>query len=146
VWPAFPRVKLVPASLKAVLGVEANQDAPTLQGKHHFRFEPVRSFSMEPVPLEGIYFLERTQGAEPDSIVDVPGLNRLALLQSQIFRPRAGNLLGSSEFLFRSVTSIAASVPIRRLRRNFDLTRIGATIAMLEDAHRVSAFSSSRIV
>jgi hypothetical protein len=144
VWPAFPRVKLLPTSLQAIFGVEAEQAGLSLQGKHHFRFEPVRSFQMNPVPLEAIYFLERTQNEEPYSIVDVPGLKRLALLESQIFRPRAGNLLGRRESLFHSAAGIAATVPIFELRRNFDLKRIGTTIAMLEDAHRVPASFSSR--
>jgi hypothetical protein len=143
VLPAFPRVKLLPASLQAIFGVEAEQAGLSLQGKHHFRFEPVRSFARNPVPLEAIYFLERTQNEEPDSIVDVPGLKRLALLESQIFRPRAGNLLGRRASLFLSSAGIAATVPIFELRRNFDLKRIGATIAMLEGAHRVPASFSS---
>jgi hypothetical protein len=144
VWPAFPRVKLLPASLQAILGVEAERAALSLQGKHHFRFEPVRSFARNPVPLEAIYFLERMQNEEPDSIVDVPGLKRLALLERQIFRPRAGNLLGRRESLFCSTAGIAATVPIFELRRNFDLKRIGETIAMLEGAHRVPSSFSSR--
>jgi hypothetical protein len=139
VWPAFPRVKLVSDSLKAVLGVEPEKDGLSLRGKHHFRFEPVHAFTVEPVPLEAIYFLERAEDAEPDSISEIPGLKRLALLQSQIFRPKAGNLLGCGPFLFRSVTSIAATVPIRQLHRSFDLERIGATVAMLEEAHRLPA-------
>ena len=146
VWPAFPRVKLMPASLQAIFGVEAEQAGFSLQGKHHFRFEPVRSFQMNPVPLQAIYFLERTQNEEPDSIVDIPGLKRLALLESQIFRPRAAAALGRRASLFRSAAEIAATVPIFELRRNFDLKSMGATMAMLEGAHRVPASSISHIV
>jgi hypothetical protein len=144
VWPAFPRVKLLPAPLQTIFGIETEPAGLSVQEKHHFRFEPVCSFAKNPVPLEAIYFLERTQNEEPDSIVDVPGLRRLALLESQIFRPRAAAAIGRRESLFRSAAGIAATVPIRQLRRNFDLKRIGATIAMLEDAHRVPAFSFSR--
>jgi hypothetical protein len=144
VWPAFPRVKLLPASLQAIFGAEAEQASISLQGKHHFRFEPVHSFATKPVPLEAIYFLEKAQNDEPDSIVDVPGLKRLALLESQIFRPKAAAVLGRRESLFRSTAGIAATVPIFELRRNFDLKRIGATIAMLEDAHRVPTTFCSR--
>lgn len=143
VWPAFPRVKLLPASLQAIFGVEAEQAGPSLQGKYHFRFEPVCPFQMNPVPLEAIYFLARTQNDQPDSIVEVPGLKRLALLESQIFRLRAAAALGRSESLFRSAAGIAATVPIYELHRNFDLKSIGATIAMLEEAHRVPASSFS---
>jgi hypothetical protein len=144
VWPAFPRVKLLPASLQAIFGVEVKQAALGAREKHHFHFEPVRSFATKPLPLEAIYFLERTQNDEPDSIAEVPGLKRLAMLESQIFRPKAGNLLGRRESLFHSAAGIAATVPIFELRRNFDMKRIGATIAMLEGAHRVPDSLSSR--
>jgi hypothetical protein len=137
VLPAFPRVKLMPAALQAIFGAEAEKAGLSLQGKHHFHFEPVRSFAKTPVPLDTIYFLVKTPHGEPDSIVDVSGLKRLALLESQIFRPKAAAALGRRESLFRSAAGIAAIVPIRELRRNFDLKRIGATLAMVEGDRRI---------
>jgi hypothetical protein len=137
VWPAFPRVKLGTESLRAIFGGESDQSPLSLQGKHHFRFEPVQCFQTNPVPLKAVYFLGRTQIEARDSIVDVPRLKRLALLETQIFRATAAALLGRTESLFHSAARIAATVPILELRRCFDLEKIGVTFAMLEDAHRV---------
>jgi hypothetical protein len=142
-WPAFPRVKLNPAAHRAIFGVEPEQASLSLQGKHHLHFEPVSSFSMNPVPLDAIYFLEKTADGEPESLIDVPGLKRLALLQSQIFRRRAGFLMGRRAALFTSTARIAAAVPIRRLRRSFDLARMSTTIAMLERMHCAPASALS---
>jgi len=142
VWPAFPRVKLHPASLLAVLGKRSDTSQVNLQGKHHFQFEPVDSFALKPVPLDAIYFLERTQDGTPEGIIDLSGLESLALLQSQTFRRRMGFLLGCREFLFQSAARIAASVQVRKLRRDFDLTRMETSISMLEEAHGISAWTA----
>ncbi|MGA2047175.1 MAG: hypothetical protein ABSG96_05755 [Terracidiphilus sp.] len=143
VWPAFPRVKLKSAAHRAIFGVEPERESPSLLGKHHFRFEPVRSFCVKPVPLAAIYFLEKAPLGESESIAEVPGLRRLAMLQNQIFRCRAGFLLGRGPALFASTSRIASVVSIRRLCRSLDFARMDATIAMLEAAHRVPASSVS---
>jgi hypothetical protein len=139
VWPAFPRVKLHPASLQAVQGKRTNPSQVNLQGKYHFRFEPVGSFALKPVPLEVIYFLEKTEDGEAERIIDLSSLECLALLQGQTFRRRMGFLLGCREFLFQSAARIAANVPTRQLRRDFDLTRMETSISILEKAHGIAA-------
>jgi hypothetical protein len=142
VWPAFPRVKLHPASLQAVLGKQANPSQANLQGKVHFQLEPVRSFALQPVPLDAIYFLRKAEDGEPERIIDLSNLESLASLQNQTFRRGMGVLLGRREFLFQSAAQIAADVPVRQLRRNFDLKRIESSLSILEKAHGFSPQSA----
>jgi hypothetical protein len=125
VRPAFPRVKLQPASLKAIFGESPDHPPIRLQGKHHFRFEPVSSFDPNPVPLAAIYFLEKAEQGQTESIVEVSGIEKLALINSQVFRPRMGG----------TALRLAGAVAVRRFCRSFDLSRIDATVALLEQKH-----------
>jgi hypothetical protein len=134
VRPAFPRVKLHPASLEAVLGVASDGLEINPQGKHHFRFESV-SFEPSPVPLAAIYFLERLADGLNSSILDVKGIERLELIRSQIFRRSMGRTLGKHIFLRTTALQIASQIPIRKLFRSFDLDRITETVHLLEQFH-----------
>lgn len=135
VRPAFPRVKLQPASLKAIFGESPDHPPIRLQGKHHFRFEPVSSFDPNPVPLAAIYFLEKAEQGQTESIVEVSGIEKLALINSQVFRPRMGRALGRQSFLRGTALRLAGAVAVRRFCRSFDLSRIDATVALLEQKH-----------
>lgn len=139
VWPAFPRVKLKSSAFRAIFGNEPSQELIGHLGKHHFRFDTVKSFAHDPVPLGAIYFLEEANGEEPDHIIEVGGLGRIPLLQSQIFRRAMAMRLGLRQSLFQSAAQIAASTPVRRLCRSFDLDRMNAVIEILERTQGLSA-------
>ncbi len=135
VRPAFPRVKLWPTSFRAVLGVRPGQSLVDRRGKRHFQFEPVPAFDPDPVPLAAIYFLEQIEDGQPESVVEVSGVEKLQLIRSQIFRRRVGRALGRKTFLRGATLQLAGGVAVRRLRRSFDLSRIDATIARIEQLH-----------
>lgn len=136
VWPAFPRVKLLPIAHRAIFGGDPPSDTLCLQGKHHICFDSVHSFAAAPTPLDAIYFLEKAEEDEPEGIVDVTGFGCIALLQSQIFCRDMGMRLGRRDELFQVSAQVAAAVPIRRLRRPFKLDRINSAIELLEHAHK----------
>jgi len=135
VWPAFPRVKLKPSAHQAIFGTEPALETLGMQGKHHFRFDPAKSFAVQPVPLGTIYFLDKTETGEQDRIQEVSGLPRMALVHGQIFRRRMGARMGRREALFQAAAQIASTIAIRRLIRGYDLSRLDATMVMLEQAH-----------
>jgi hypothetical protein len=135
VRPAFPRVKLWPTSFRAVLGVRPGQSPVDPRGKRHFQFEPVPAFDPGPVPLGAIYFLEQLEDGQPESVVEVRGIEKLQLIRSQVFRRRMGRALGRKAFLRGTALQLAGAVAVRRLRRSFDLSRIDATIARIEQLH-----------
>jgi len=141
VWPAFPRVKLKPAAHKAIFGQNPGLETLSLQGKHHFCFDPVKSFDVTPLPLGAIYFLEKAEDGELERIEEVKGLDRIALLQGQIFRRQWGLRMGRQIEFFKNSALIAGKVKIRRLFRSFDFTRMNNTMEILEDAHSIRAFS-----
>jgi len=135
VRPAFPRVKLLPQSLEILPGLKPSGVHAALQGKYHFRFEDVSSFSQKTTPLAAIYFLERGEAGEPAALLRKTGMDALLLVQQQVFRRRAGELLGRKAAIFAASGAIVSKVPVYVLRRAFDLKRLQETIGLLEEAH-----------
>ncbi|MGO4210536.1 HPr kinase/phosphorylase [Terriglobus sp. YAF25] len=135
VRPAFPRVKLLPQSLEILPDLKQSGVHAALQGKYHFRFENVSAFSRKTTPLAAIYFLERAKAGEPTALLRKTGMEALRLVQQQVFRRRAGELLGRRAALFAASGAIVSNVPVYVLRRAFDLRRLQETIDRLEEAH-----------
>ncbi|MBW8748845.1 MAG: hypothetical protein JF584_15015 [Acidobacteria bacterium] len=136
VRPAFPRVKLLPQSLEILPDLKQSGVHAALQGKYHFRFENVSAFSQKTTPLAAIYFLERGEAGEPATLLRKTGMDALLLVQQQVFRRRAGELLGRRAAIFASSGAIVSKVPVYVLRRAFDLQRLQETIDLLEEAHQ----------
>lgn len=135
VRPAFPRVKLLPQSLEILPGLKQSSVHAALQGKYHFRFENVSAFSQKTTPLAAIYFLEGGEAGEPATLLRRTGMDALLLVQRQVFRRRAGELLGRQAAIFAAAGAIVSEVPVYVLRRAFDLQRLQETIDLLEAAH-----------
>lgn len=126
VLPAFPRLKL-DSETAVSLGI----DRPSRSaGKLEKRFHDVRhTFPRESRRLGGIYLLEegRAVAVEP-----LPRREAVIELVSHSYTPRLIAATDAASAQFRQCASVAADVPIKRLRRPRDLRALSEVVHAIE--------------
>ena len=122
VLPAFPRLKLWEDTL-AALGIDRHGlewDRLGEQEKYHYLHS--ETFPTSPIPLGGVFLLHKAEPGAAEKTVRVSRpAEMIAALSDEVFRARAGNLLGRTQSLLAAQAAIAGSTPIWRLSRRFDL-------------------------
>jgi HPr Serine kinase C-terminal domain len=122
VLPAFPRLKLWQDTLAALdidrQGLE--WDRLGEQEKYHYLHS--EAFSTSPIPLGGIFLLRKAElGAAEEAVRVSRPAEKIAALSEEVFRARAGIILGRTQSLLAAQAAIAGSTPIWRISRRFDL-------------------------
>jgi hypothetical protein len=124
VFPCYPRLKLNEDSLKA-LGERADSLTPI----HDKYLVQTRSFTTSPLTLVQIYFL--TVGDEA-KLERLNGHNRLLTLINNGYRKLCLSAMGIDHEHFNRCAALAHSVPVCRLTRPPQLSRLTETINLLE--------------
>jgi hypothetical protein len=133
VLPAFPRLKLTHEALSALKispeGIERDR-AGTLD---KFHYTPTESFIAAPVPLGGIFLLQRSEPRTPEECVRLSRpAEKIAALSKEIFRPHVASALRSAQSLLAVQAAIAAATPIWRISRHFDLANMDRWLGQIE--------------
>lgn len=136
-WPAFPRVKLLPDAIEALqLGPSASSAYAAVDAKAHFAMTDPKSpeAPADAVPITAIYGLA-APGGDRVRATPMQGKEAFAFLDSQAHRKWMGRKLGLGEQLFRQICMVASAVPAYWLERPCGVERIGEIASLLETAH-----------
>lgn len=138
--PAFPRVKLLPDAIDCFQMGEAVTYSQAAQGtKGHFGMAAIRPMEaiQHPVPLGAIYAMETPAGDKASRSL-LRGKNAFVFIESQAHRAWMGRNLGLGKQVFGHIATLAATVPVYRLERPCDLSRVNEVASMVEAAHNVA--------
>lgn len=136
----LPRALPGPAELRlcddavARLG-EAPERFPMVAPTVMKRVVPAARVATRPHPLAVIYVIE---DAETDAVVPARGADAADLLVRNLYLERLIDLPGISEALMRCA-ALASKVPVRRLARKRDVTRLPALVELVLDDLRAAA-------
>lgn len=113
VMPAYPQQKLWQESIEQ-LGLQSDRYRHLYLSKYAI---PVTSgFSVDAVPLAGVFELSRTDGDEV-ALARCQVLERLALLRIHTYRPFLISRLAGDQWHFSTVTGMASRIDLYRLQR-----------------------------
>ncbi len=135
--PSIRRIKLLPDAV-AALGLHS-ADLPLLmpgQEKRALMAADEAAPHPGPLPLAALYLLERA--AAPTSaptIVPVTGLAALAAIRANAFRAYFALQAGRVSDHMSAAIALAATVPVFRLIRPWDLSRMDETLDLLDQHH-----------
>lgn len=128
-WPGARVFKLCEDTAAAVPGTEQTAIADSYEKVFVRNTAPAPD---HPVPLREIVLLERGDGAP--TLTGVQGLEAVALIARNTYRPEYLRLLGAEARHFQQITALSAHVDVYRLTRPWDAARMDETLALL-DAH-----------
>lgn len=133
VLPAFPRLKLTQEALSALKISSEGVERDRLGAVDKFHYTPTESFVAAPVPLGGIFLLRRAGPGTPEGYVPLSRpAAKMAVLRREIFRPQAADALRSPQSVLAAQAAIAASTPIWRITRHFDLAAMNPWLNKIE--------------
>lgn len=133
-WPAFPRVKLLDDAIAAfdLSGATAYTRAPSGAKGHFGMSSPrLRATVTAPLPLGAVFSLDQEDTGSVSCTL-LSGMAALKFLHSQTHRSGMGRQMGAVEQIIHQVYRIASSVPVYRLSRPLDLTRIDESAERIE--------------
>lgn len=126
--PGFPQMLLLPESVSA-LGRDLASLPRVSDVSDKFKFDAPQGFSLEPVPLRRIYALA---DAEHDAIEPFGGTQAVAKLVAHTFGILAfGQAAKPAHFML--CTELAKRVPVRRLARARQLSRLAELARLVEE-------------
>ncbi len=128
VWPAFPRVKLLPDAIDAFDLEQKTLYTQAVRGwKGHFligeQIADVRAAS----PVSAIYLLH-SSAADTIDITPLRGAAAFLPLRTQIHRSNMGAEMGLRGRIFRDLAMLLQAVPVFQLSRPMDFEQIGDTV------------------
>lgn len=128
VYPAYPRLKLWGDAL-ITLGKnpDDHHQIPTVPDK--FAVQP-QQFNREPLPVDCMYLFS-PHSADVSAITPITGMSRYQILKQQLYRRRFLEGLGTTTAHFNLISSIATSVPLYRVHRPRDLSRLDCLVDLL---------------
>ncbi|MBO7747788.1 aldolase [Paenibacillus sp. MWE-103] len=116
VYPAYPQQKLWQESITQ-LGMDSSRYSPLYETKFAI---PIPSlFCTTPVPLAGIFELEKTNGHEV-GIRRYDGLERLFILRKHTYREYLITQLEGDQWHFNTISGLAGQVQMYQIRRPID--------------------------
>lgn len=135
VWPGALSFKLWGDSLDA-LGLEREGLAEI--GNRHDKYfvmngQPIADAAY---PLVEIVVLEDFAEGATLSLETLPKLEAIRAISANTYRPEYIDLLGRRSNHFQQCAVLAAAVPVRRLRRRWELGRISDDVEMLQQLSR----------
>ncbi|MGX1100290.1 hypothetical protein [Amorphus sp. MBR-141] len=128
VRPAIARLKLWGASMDALGKPRLDAHRDTLRWeKYHLRQQP----EVTARPLRAIVALATTPGPAP-SLQPLAGAEAITTVLRNAFRPEFARCLGLTPRIFRLAAATAATVPVFRLDRPWDLDRIDPVVDLVQ--------------
>lgn len=141
VLPAFPQIKLWPESA-AGLGYDPSALPALDESVEKRALRPVEQFATHPLPLGRIYFLD--EGTE-SRIKPITGGERFTTLLSQAYAPRFLGSGASTAAYFNKCQRLARHVPLYRLTRAMDFSRMREWLCAVEDCTTASDGAAGRL-
>lgn len=136
---AVHRLKLLPDSMQ-VLGLDPSAFPAIMSGQSKRSVFPSGEASRHtaaPLPLAGIYLLERADAASQPAITPVTGLDALAAIRANFYRPQYALRSGRQTAQIAAAVAIASTVSAFRLTIPWNLERIDETIRLVESHQSV---------
>ncbi|HYP07689.1 MAG TPA: hypothetical protein VER03_15760 [Bryobacteraceae bacterium] len=134
VWPSFPRIKLWRDAIDrfafSTEGLERTR--PTME-KYQVRTH--RTFDIRPAPLAAVYYLRETREGEAEGISQMRGLTAVRDTCNSVYRRRLGRSLGSPEAMLSAVGSLCERIPILRLGRGRNFSKIPSMVKDIAGMH-----------
>ena len=130
VWPGSRMFKLWSSTIDA-LGVTA--DGLESVGPRFDKFF-VPNDAQAPdaaVPISEVVLLEAAEAGSEPMLERLAGLEALRVISEHTYRPEYVPLLGREAEHFRLCSGLAGNITVGRLRRPWDIERIGETLALL---------------
>ena len=136
VWPAFPRLKLLPDAIEAFcLDTDTlyTQAAKGIKG-HFLLDQPEMDHPCAALPIAALYLIEDNDGDEID-FLRLRGAAGFLAVREQIHRSNMGATLGMRAEIFRDLSDLLTAVPVFRLSRPRNLTRIADVVQAVARRH-----------
>ena len=128
-WPGIRWMRLTDDAALALDYVEAT--SPRTGRKHTLMLDTERIPAAPSIP-RAIYALEESASGEAASITRLRGARAAELIIANAYRPHLAHELGAWPQAVTCCVAVADRVPVFRLRRPRDFTRMAATLDMLE--------------
>jgi hypothetical protein len=140
ILPGFPFLKLHHQS--AAILTDRVENLPRVHSMDlRFVYRQSQGFSVSPIPLGGIYLLDRDQKIQVEPMTPKQGFQKL------ISHSHASGLIKDTfkeAQHFQQCAEVAAAVPVRRLKRDLTLSTIAkVTDAILQDLENKEGNSNS---
>lgn len=133
VLPAFPRLKLWPDALAALDIPRDGLERIRSGERDKYHYVNAGDFPTGPVPLGRVVLLGRSGPDKPERCDLLQGSAlKIAALNGQVFRWSAAAALRRLPALLAAQAAVAASTPIWRLRRRFDLAAMDDWLTKIE--------------
>lgn len=131
-YPGFPRIKLWRDALEHfdIDPGELTRDWSRAD-KYHLHLHD--TFHHRPLPLGGVYFLERGDDDAPPAFQPLKPAEGVQLLMRDIYRRRIARRAGDTQLLFQRCAGLADRVPLRRFLRPWALARLDESLRALAD-------------
>lgn len=149
VLPLVPREGLPPLALAAVRRLRLFPDVVSLAGRSSADHPPTLKENAKlglfppddpamPVemPLLSLYLLEQAAPDAMPTLEPITGLAALEAIRTATYRPHYAVRAGRHMSHLAACTRIAATVPVFRLSRPWNLARVDETIALVEEHQR----------
>jgi hypothetical protein len=130
VWPGSRLFKLWSDSL-AVLGETAARLESVGNRMHKYFVPNTFQPADRPVPVAEVVELAAGRGDAAPGLEMLDGLEALRVIVANTYRPEYVALLGREAEHFRLCARLAGGVAVRRLRRPWDIGRLGESLALL---------------
>ena len=126
--PAYPRLKLWRDSLDA-MGQPLTGLPRVRDGLDKFDLQPPQTFDTAPRPLDRLVLLKTGDSVTCEAVSPAAAV---PLLLSHVSRPSVGRRLGRQGEMFSAAVRLAQQVPMVRLVRPFDFSRMEEVVRLVE--------------
>lgn len=131
-YPGFPRIKLWRDALEHF----DIDHRPLIRDKTRtdkFHLQLHDAFHHRPLPLGGVYFLQREEPDAAPAILPLSSAEGLHQLMRHTYRPRLASRVGDAREHFRRCARIAESTALRCFSRPWSLARLDDALRLLID-------------
>jgi hypothetical protein len=137
---AFPRVKLLGDAIEGFGFEEKTEYTESPRGtKGHFGMVSMYAGEEIPsLPVAAIYLLSEPSGEEID-VRPVAGHEAFRMVGAQVHRSGVGELLGQRALTFSQVARLLSYIPVYKLERPRDFSRLDETVEFIVGQHTVQA-------
>ena len=129
VLPAFPSLKIYPA-VAAALGYDQSRLRPVHESQPKQAQAVASGFSTDPVPLDGIYVLDRDAAPEIQRLSAIESVTEL--IRNSV--PTRWGVAGDGRHL-KMCATLAERVPVYRVKTFTTLQQIGEVLDRIQDHH-----------
>jgi ABC-type cobalamin/Fe3+-siderophores transport system ATPase subunit len=131
IWPGARSFKLWADTLDS-LGLKREELAQVANRTDKYFVLNARPIVDAAYPLAEIIVLDTVEEGQKASLETLPKLEAIRVIAANTYRPEFVDLLDRRADHFQQCVALAASIPVRRFRRPWDRTRMGAGVELLE--------------